>query len=67
MKSKKDARYLNVNINREIYEKLEIFSKHTGISKTAAVEQGLSLFITDFCNRNPNQKMQKELEGVANE
>lgn len=67
MKSKKDAKYLNVNIDRKTYEKLEIFSKYTGISKTAAVEQGLNLFIVDFCNRNPNPKMQEELEDMADE
>lgn len=67
MKSKKDAKYLNVNINRSVYDRLEIFSRHTGISKTAAVEQGLELFMADFCGRNPNRKMQEELEGVTHE
>lgn len=51
MKQKKDAKYLNVNIKSPIYDELEAFSNHTGVSKTAATEQGLRMYMDDFYRR----------------
>lgn len=56
MRKKKDARYLNVNIDRPVYEELEAFSVHTGISKTAAVQHGLRMYMDDFYRRNDGLK-----------
>lgn len=56
MRKKKDARYLNVNIDRPVYEELEAFSTHTGISKTAAVQHGLRMYMDDFYRRNDGLK-----------
>lgn len=56
MRKKKDARYLNVNIDRPVYEELEAFSAHTGISKTAAVQHGLRMYMDDFYRRNDGLK-----------
>lgn len=56
MKQKKDAKYLNVNIKSPIYDELEAFSNHTGVSKTAATEQGLRMYMDDFYRRTEGLK-----------
>lgn len=56
MRNKKDARYLNVNIDISLYNELEEFSKQTGVSKTAAVEHGLRMYLDDFYQKNKGLK-----------
>lgn len=40
-RQKKDAKILNIRLDREIYEKLEKFCEESGQSKTVAVERFL--------------------------
>lgn len=65
MKQKKDAKYLNVNIKSPIYDELEAFSNHTGISKTAATEHGLRMYMDDFYQRNEGlrDKIMSDMNG----
>ena len=56
MRQKKDARYLNVNIDTAVYNELEVFSRQTGISKTAAVQHSLRMYMDDFYKRNEGLK-----------
>lgn len=44
----KNAKYLNVNIKAQIYDELSLFHEHTGISKTAAVEHALRMYMDDM-------------------
>jgi len=44
-KEKKDGHYLNVYLDQKVYDRLTRASKETGITKTAAVEKGLGLFL----------------------
>lgn len=57
MKPKKDAKYLNVNIRTPVYDELEAFSNQTGVSKTAAVEQSLRMYMDDFYTRNEHVRL----------
>lgn len=45
---KKDNRPLNLRIRKDLAEKLDSYSKKTGINKTAAVEKGLELYFAKF-------------------
>lgn len=54
-RQKKDAKYLNVYIERSIYDRFEEFCKKHGQSKTAASE----LALTQYMDR-----MEKLLEGA---
>jgi len=44
-KEKKDGHYLNVYLDQKVYDRLTRVSKETGVTKTAAVEKGLALFL----------------------
>lgn len=45
---KKDARNLNVKLDREIFEKLERFCEESGQSKTVAVERFLNKCLDEY-------------------
>ena len=45
---KKDARNLNVKLDREIFEKLERFCEESGQSKTVAVERFLNKCLNEY-------------------
>lgn len=42
---KKDAKYLNVYIEKNIYTRLENFCKEQGQSKTVAAERALTMYM----------------------
>lgn len=65
MRKKKDARYLNVSIDRPLYDELEAFSTQTGISKTAAVQHGLRMWMNDYYSRN--EGLQELVENKSKE
>ena len=48
---KKDAKILNVKLDRGIHEHLEQFCEETGMTKTIAVEKVLSKFFEDYFSR----------------
>jgi len=56
---KKDGKYLNVKIDRGIYDKLGEISSEAGQSKTTVVERALLAYFNDF---EMKQKTLHELE-----
>ncbi len=51
-RQKKDYRVLNINLDSTIYDKLDNFTKKTGLPKTAAVER----ILEQFFKKNDNEK-----------
>lgn len=49
---KKDAKYLNVYIERKTHEELEEFCKKSGQSKTVATERALRLYMDTMYKHN---------------
>lgn len=45
---KKDAKTLNVKLDRQVHEDLERFCEETGMSKTIAVEKVLRKYLDDY-------------------
>ena len=48
---RKDAKYLNVYIERDIHERFDEFCKKFGQSKTVATERALSLYMDEMEKR----------------
>lgn len=48
---KKDAKILNVKLDREVHEQLEQFCDESGMSKTVAVEKILGRYFDDYFQR----------------
>lgn len=44
-KPKKEGKYLNIFMDKEVYEELEKFCNDTGISKTGATERALKSWL----------------------
>lgn len=47
-RTKKDAKILNIKLDREIHEQLEKFCEESGLTKTIAVEDFATLFSRVF-------------------
>ncbi len=47
-RAKKDGKFLNCYIDREILEKLEQYCGETGIPKTSVVEKALGQYLMQF-------------------
>ena len=47
-REKKDGRYINYYIEREIFEQLEQYCKEVGQTKTLAIERILKEFFDDY-------------------
>lgn len=45
-REKKDGKYINTYISREVVEMLDEYSKHTGVSKAFIVENAVRGYIT---------------------
>ena len=58
---KKNGIYLNVCIEKHIYEELEIFCEDAGQTKTVAVERAL---VDYMLNYQKKKAMIKSLEGI---
>ena len=58
---KKNGTYLNVCIEKTIYEELENFCAEAGQTKTIAVERALSEYLEDYKKK---QEMLRTLEAV---
>ena len=50
-RTKKDAKILNIKLDREIHEQLEQFCDESGMSKTIAVEKILRRYFEDYFRR----------------
>lgn len=56
---KKNGTYLNVCIEKSIYEELEQFCEEAGQTKTIAVERALAEYLEDYKKK---QEMLRDLE-----
>ena len=50
-RTKKDAKILNVKLEREIHDKLEKFCEESGQSKTVAVERFLKKCLDEYFSK----------------
>ena len=53
---KKDGKALNCNIDRQVYEQLEVYCRDVGQTKTVAIERILKQFFNDYYGKTDNQK-----------
>lgn len=53
-REKKDGKFLNCYIQKDIIEKLNVYSKETGISKTFIVEKALKEYLDNSMRKRIN-------------
>ena len=53
---KKDARFLNMKLDREIYDRLEKFCDETGMTKTMATEKIMDQFFEKYFDRPEEER-----------
>ena len=58
-RQKKPAKYLNIKLDLDIYERLEEFSEAAGFSKTMVAERALTAFMDDY---ETKQEMLRKIE-----
>ena len=56
-RTKKDAKILNVKLDREIHERLDQFCDETGMTKTIALERILNQFLTEYFHKDKADRM----------
>ena len=54
---KKDAKILNIKLDREVHEQLEQFCDETGMNKTIAVEKILHRYFADYFKRSKEDRV----------
>ncbi len=54
-RAKKDAKILNIKLDREIHEMLEKFCEESGMNKTIATEKILSRYLEEYF-RKPKEE-----------
>ena len=55
-REKKDAKILNIKLDREIHELLEQFCNESGMTKTIAVEKILAQYLGHYFARPENER-----------
>lgn len=50
-RARKDAKLLNIKLDREVHEQLEQFCDESGMTKTTATEKILARFFEDYFKR----------------
>lgn len=55
-REKKDAKLLNIKLNRAIHERLEQFCDESGMTKTMATEKILAQFFEGYFQRPVNER-----------
>ena len=55
-RTKKDAKYLNMKLDREIYDQLEQFCDESGMTKTMATEKILEQFFERYFDRPEEER-----------
>ena len=55
-REKKDAKLLNIKLDRTIHEQLELFCEESGMSKTVAVEKILNRYFEEYFNRPKEER-----------
>ncbi len=62
-RAKKDGKFFNCYLDREILEKLEWYCERTSVPKTSVVEKALSQYLMQFetLTKNNNENTQKSV------
>lgn len=55
-RTKKDAKILNIKLDREIHEQLEQFCDESGMTKTIAVEKTLKRYFEEYFKRPKEER-----------
>ena len=55
-RTKKDAKLLNIKLDREINDELEEFCEESGMSKTMAVEKILHKYFVEYLKRPKDER-----------
>ena len=55
-RKKKDAKILNIKLDREIHEQLEKFCEESGLTKTIAVERILQHYFQEYFKRSKEDR-----------
>ena len=55
-RTKKDAKLLNIKLEREIHEQLERFCDESGMTKTMATEKILAQFLEAYFQRPESER-----------
>lgn len=63
---KKDGRYLNLYLDRALYEEFEQFCESLRQTKTVAAERAFRMYM-DAMKQNPEQLLKNKEEGEKNE
>ena len=53
---KKESRIINMKLDKSVYDKLDLFCRETGLSKTSATEKILDKYLTEFFERPEKQR-----------
>ena len=56
-RQKKDAKILNIKLDRKIHEQLEQFCEESGMTKTIAAEKILSKYFEEYFSRPEEERM----------
>ena len=56
-RAKKDGRYVNYYIEREVYEKLETYCEEVGQTKTVAIERILTKYLDNYFNVSEEKRI----------
>ncbi len=56
-RQKKDAKILNIKLDRKIHEQLEQFCEESGMTKTIATEKILSKYFEEYFSRPEEERM----------
>lgn len=56
-RQKKDAKILNIKLEKEISDQLEQFCEESGMSKTVATEKILSKYFEEYFSRPEEERM----------
>ena len=55
-RAKKDAKILNIKLDREIHEMLEKFCEESGMNKTIATEKILSRYLGEYFRKPKDER-----------
>ena len=53
---KKDAKIINMKLDKQVFEQLDFFCKETGLSRTVAVEKILSNFFGEYFKKPSDRR-----------
>ena len=62
-RAKKDAKVLNIKLDRGIYDRLDQFCEETGMTKTVALERILNQYLDGYFHKPEDERMLFKTEG----